>query len=127
MRLNPDCIRDILFTVEDVVDLDNFMIYDEKSCYDRLLKYDTKEVMYHIKQCELSGLLTKVHWFSGDNCAIIDLSPTGHQFLADVRSDMNWNKTKEIAKNIGSTSLDTLRSVAGNVIADLMRSQFLQS
>ena len=40
--------------------------------------------------------------------------------LANIRNDNNWNKTKNIAKQMGSFSLETLKDVASNVISDLI-------
>jgi hypothetical protein len=70
--------------------------------------------------CELSHLITKVHWTIGGPCIIVDLSPMGHEFLANIRADTNWNKTKEIAKAVGSESLNILAQIAGQVINSLI-------
>ena len=43
---------------------------------------------------------------------IEDLTYEGHQFLADIRSDTTWNKTKETAKNIGTESLHAIKDIA---------------
>lgn len=126
MKLNPDCIRDILLTVEDNTSFGVYMRYDSDSSYSLLNKYTLDEVRYHIKQCELSQLLTKVTWFLDGGCMIFDLSPNGHQFLADIRSDSNWNKTKLIAKSVGTSSLTAIKEIATNVIAELIKSQFQQ-
>lgn len=58
------------------------------------------------------------------SCIIEDLSPSGHQFLADIRSDNNWNKTKSIAKSVGASSLTAIKEIATNVIAELIKAQF---
>ncbi|WP_217077715.1 DUF2513 domain-containing protein [Clostridium baratii] len=121
MRLNPDCVRDILFTVEDNTGFCNPMRYDANSEYEILKSYSSQEILYHIKQCELSGLLTKVSWFLNGDCLIYDLSPYGHEFLANIRSNTNWNKTKEISKKVGSTSLNVLSQIAANVISELIK------
>lgn len=122
MKLNPDCIRDILLTVEENTGYETNMRYPED--YPLLSSYSQEEIFYHIKQCELSDLLTKVHWFIGGECMIIDLSPQGHKFLADIRSDSTWNKTKEISKKVGSSSLDTLKKIATSVVTEIIKSQF---
>ncbi|EJO5347306.1 DUF2513 domain-containing protein [Clostridium botulinum] len=122
MRLNPDCIRDILLTVEESTDFNSTMCYPDD--YELLSKYSNNEVLYHIKQCELSELVTKVSWFIDSACNIHDLSPEGHKFLADIRSDTTWNKTKEISKKVGSSSISALKEIATGVITELIKSQF---
>ena len=124
MRLNPDCIRDILFTVEESTGFTSSMRYPSENKFPRLNSYSTEEVLYHIKQCEDAYLISQVHWFIGGSCLITDLTPEGHQFLANVRSDTTWNKTKEISKNIGSSSLDAIKQIATGVITELIKSQF---
>jgi hypothetical protein len=123
MRLNPDCIRDILLTVEENTGFTKFMNFNSNSEYEKLSTYAKEEVLYHIRQCEESSLLTGAQWYLGGDCMISDLSPYGHQFLADIRSETNWNKTKEISKNIGSFSLDSLKQIASTVISELIKSQ----
>ncbi len=124
MKLNPDCIRDILITIEDNTGFGKYMSYNLNSTYDLLQKYTFDEVRYHIDQCELSNLITKVNKFIDGSCLIQDLSPSGHQFLADIRSDNNWNKTKSIAKTVGTSSLTAIKEIATNVIAEVIKAQF---
>ncbi|WP_160688381.1 DUF2513 domain-containing protein [Clostridium sp. C2-6-12] len=141
MKLNPDCIRDILLTVEDTTSPSSVMAYrpseniyeslldDEASItpkieHKRLKPYTDEEIQYHINQCELSGFFTEISWFCGNSCFIQDLSPLGHQFLADIRTDTNWNKTKDIAKKVGSSSLSTLKDISAQVIAEVIKTTF---
>ena len=124
MKLNPDCIRDILLTVEETVSFGEVMRYDSDTAYTRLSAYTPDEVMYHIEQCELSGLLTKVNLFMAPGCLIHNLSPAGHEFLANIRNDTNWGKTKDVAKEVGSFSLTTLTQIAVNVVTALINKQF---
>lgn len=125
MKLNPDCIRDILFTVEDTTSFSSYMSVNPEECnYEKLKSYSSEEILYHIKQCELTGFLTKVSWYLNAHCLIHDLSPSGHKFIADIRSDTNWNKTKEISKKIGSSSLDTLKQISIGVVSELLKNQF---
>ena len=124
MKLNPDCIRDILITIEDNTGFGKYMSYNLNSTYDLLQKYTFDEVRYHIDQCELSNLITKVNKFIDGSCLIQDLSPSGHQFLADIRSDNNWNKTKSIAKTVGTSLVTAIKEIATNVIAEVIKAQF---
>ena len=120
MRLNPDCIRDILFTVEDESGFGKFVQFNDNKDFVRLEKYSLDEVLYHIQQCEHVGFLTKVDWFIDGSCLIYDLSPSGHEFLANIRADTNWNKVKQTAKNVGSESLSVLGQIAGQVISAML-------
>lgn len=124
MRLNPDCIRDILLAVEENTSYSTAMEFSTYTQFDELKQYSTEEILYHIKQCELSGLLTRVDWFMGGGCLIHDLSPKGHEFLANIRSDNVWNKTKETAKSIGSFSLTALTQIAVSVVSAMIKEKF---
>nr|DAJ98194.1 MAG TPA: YjcQ protein [Caudoviricetes sp.] len=123
MILNPDCIRDILIYVEENTNLQRIVSISPKSLPDELSKYTGNEVMYHIKQAELSSLLNVASWYLDGGCSIYYLLPEGHQFLADIREDNNWNKTKDIAKSVGSNSLDSLKQIATGVITALVQSK----
>lgn len=142
MKLNPDCIRDILFTVEEKTSpssqfvykpsekyINRFLLDDEceeepQVIHERLKSYTDEEILYHINQCELSGFFTDVNQCTGYLFFIQDLSPLGHQFLADIRSDTNWNKTKDIAKKVGSFSLNTLKDISVKVVSDVISKSF---
>lgn len=121
MKLNPDCIRDILFVVENNATYSNDV--SEETIFKELdSKYPREEILYHVRQCEHSGLFLKVvHYFGG--FSIQDLSPYGHQFINDIRQDNNWNRTKDIAKNVGSFSLDVLKDISSQVISTLISNQ----
>lgn len=121
MKLNPDCVRDILFVVEEYSTYSNDV--SEDKLYEKLVpKYSQEEILYHVRQCEHSGLFLKVqHYFGG--FSIQDLSPYGHQFINDIRQDTNWNRTKDIAKNVGSFSLDVLKDISSQVITNLISNQ----
>lgn len=92
-----------------------------------LSSYFDDEIRYHVRQCELSGLLYRVHALSGGgelSYLIEDLTPKGHEFLANIRKDTVWNGVKDVAGKVGSTSLSALTQIASNVIAELIKSQF---
>ncbi len=123
MILNPDCIRDILICVEKNTDLQHMFSLSPDNLPDELNHYTGNEVMYHIKQAELSNLLSVTSWYLNGGCSIHYLLPEGHQFLSDIREDNNWNKTKDIAKSVGSNSLDSLKQIATGVITALIQSK----
>lgn len=123
MRLNPDCIRAILLTVEEKCDFSTHWEYEKHNLDSQYLaEHSHEEIIYHIKQCHESNLISGVHYYDGGLTVLIwDLTPAGHQFLADIRKETNWNKTKEIAKTVGSDSLETLKQIATGVITTLIQ------
>lgn len=123
MKLNPDCVRDVLLYVESNTDLKHFASISPSQMPDELSKYSADEVMYHIKQAELSALLDVPSWYLNGGCLIKYLLPEGHQFLANIREDNNWNKTKDIAKSVGSNSLDAIKQIATGVITALIQAK----
>lgn len=89
----------------------------------RVEKYPIDEVLYHIRQCKEAGLLTGVTYSSSGGYYISDLSPSGHEFLADIRNDSVWSKTKDGAKAIGAESLRAISEIAKSVISNLISSK----
>lgn len=125
MKLNPDCIRDILLTIESIPGMNYYYRFNEESIKNDFNNYSKEEIFYHIRQCDMAGFLYKVSFTLDGECTVADLTPAGHQFLADIRSDNVWNKTKSVAKEIGAYSLDTLSKIASAVITEFVRLQFL--
>lgn len=120
MKLNPDCIRDILFEVESEVTSTKMCIIDPDEIPLRLNKYSVDEITYHTNQAYLSNLILKPEVFYDYSITIPDLTPKGHELLNNIRQDTNWNKTKEISKKVGSTSLDAITKIASGVITTLI-------
>lgn len=121
MELNPDCIRDILLDVERVVNPKTRYCFPSQS--QKLLEtYSKDEILYHILQCNYTGFFIGFQRYSRESCFIGDLSPKGHQFLANIRQDTNWNKVKTVAETVGSKSLDVLSNIASDVIATVAKS-----
>lgn len=132
MKLNPDCTRNILLSVEKVSAVGVFpmYVYDARvPCPPQGIaieiseEYNIEEIMYHIRQCFLCDLFYGYKEFSG-MCQITDLSPAGHEFLANTRKNEIWGKTKTIASKIGCVSLDALIKISSNVISELIKSEF---
>ena len=120
MKLNPDCIRDILLTVEDNCTINNGIRLPDNN-FEKLNKYTIDELMYHVRQCALSEFFYRVIEISDGSYFVTDLSPQGHEFLADIRKDNNWNKVKEVSSKVGSNSLKAIMQIASSVVADLIK------
>lgn len=123
MRLNPDCIRDILLTVEEKTGFPAIIEYHKDMQVPRLDSFSKEEIFYHLSQCKQSNLIHDVK-FNHSGCIIYGLTPSGHRFIEDIRSDTIWTKTKEISKSIGSSSLEVLKQISVGVASELIKTQF---
>lgn len=90
MRLNPDCIRDLLLTAEEHEN----MLYPGN--FNLLDKYDRQEVIYHIKQCHMSELILVTEYANDGGYRISDLTPKGHELVSQIRPEFNWSKITKI-------------------------------
>ena len=129
MRLNPDCVRDILISIEQIADgstgfswwrIEDFRSQEE---FASLRAYSVEEVEYHVYQCKHHGFFIGAQLHSDGGFTVVDLSPTAHEFLANIRTDENWRRTKSVAQEVGSFSLSTLSGIAANVIAAIIKQQ----
>ena len=125
MKLNPDCIRDILIAIENTVDSETGLSFSSEGLVPPMDKYDYNTVLYHIRQCDKSGLIDGVKYYdSGTWGYIADLSPDGHRFLADIRSDTVWHKVLSICEKIGTTSVPAIMQISANVITAIIKAEF---
>lgn len=125
MKLNPDCIRDILLTIEQIPDLHHHLDFNSETISELFPMYSFDEVMYHLHQCELNGFFVNPSHNASYSCyTVYDLAPSGHTFLANIRNDTFFNNVKEICKKLGIISLEGLTTVASNCTMMLIKSYF---
>lgn len=108
MQLNPDCIRDILLTVEANEDME----YPGK--YELLDKYDCQEVIYHLKQCHMEGFFSEMTTYLFDDYTVEGLSPQGHDAVAKIRSEKAWKKVLKKLLEVG-VSIKSLIDIIGTL------------
>lgn len=126
MKLNPDCIRDVLLIVEAASTSDNFVQFPEDWPETSFKAFSFEEIRYHIEQCFMSGLLIEPRRHTRDmsgHIFIRDISPSGHEFLANIREERNWKETKSLASKAGSLSLKVLESIAAGVATAFVNKQ----
>lgn len=137
MRLNLDCVRDVLFCVEKHAGLrtfcpfvdvnsDVFEVFEETPHIfpfqsELLNSYDNDELFYHVRYCVDAGLLYELEDSSSSQIIITDLTPKGHEFIANARSNDNWNKAKEIGGKIGAFGLDMASKITEGVVTALLK------
>lgn len=142
MRLNPDCIREVLLCVEEHTGYNQIAVFIDvetaKKISDflgdmplveeyqlKLLEgYDLSELMYHLNYCIKDDLLEVVEDPTAGTVSTLinDLTPKGHQFLADIRHKTVFEKTKSITTELGVESLSSFRKIAESVTSEIVKS-----
>lgn len=123
MKLDPDCMRDILLCMEDAPYLEEL---SPETIYDALPNYTRDDINYSIIKLKEAGFIDAIIKEYGSKLIILrldDITYNGHQFLADVRSDNVWHSVKEVSKKVGSNSLNSISQIATGVISAIIKSQ----
>ena len=119
MKLNPDCVRDILLTLESKTEYGTIVSISTDD--ERLRSYTAAELLYHLNQCEMTGFFYNPSWDLSGNFSVMDITPSAHEFLANIRNDTNWNKVKDVSKKIGSDSLSVIKDIAIGIISEIVK------
>ena len=122
IRLNPDCVRDILLYCEDnctFTESAEFASGAPLTVDGRSYEWDV--LAYHLRQCELTGYFYRAEHDMCGTYYVADLAPVAHEFLANIRRQDNWEKVKATAAKVGSASLSALSSIAAEVIGAAVR------
>lgn len=115
MKLNKDCIRDLLLYLEENLN------YKDKVTINtlKLKNYTKDELMYTADRLiEANYINAKICWNSMTSYLIVvnSLTYIGHQFLDTIRDDGIWKETKSKASKIASISLPILQELAASFI-----------
>lgn len=124
MKLNIDCIRDLLLIVESDTSPGAPICFT--ALQEKLSDYSDDDIVYTALKLEEAGFIicnTRNARTYHPSLIITELTIYGHQFLEDIRSEKNWSKVKSVSKSVGSASLNVLSEIASSVIAGLIKSQ----
>lgn len=126
MKFNPDCVRDILISIESM-EYNGVLTVD--MLHEQHPKYTPEVLSYHCLKLYEAGfvdcsVINTTGYRIKQVSRINDLTYNGHQFLAEIRSDNIWNKTKETAKAIGVLSVQSLASIATELVKSAIQSRF---
>ena len=123
MKLNPDCMRDILLVMEDIP-------YDESLSFSKLsnelTSYNEDDLRDSCLKLYEAGFIEVLKRETNHGTLILkirDITYTGHQFLADIRSDNVWSKTKGVLSKVGSNSVSTISQVASGILTLIIKSE----
>ena len=130
MKLNPDCVRDLLLTLEELLQFDDNMEYptifsEAIESTPQMRAYSKQEIAYTTLKLIEAGYINAAP-IPGDNCyngaLYSSITYLGHEFLDTVRPPDVWEETKSKAKKIGSFALDVLSKIAIGIITSRINS-----
>ena len=122
MKLNPDCIRDVLLYLEE-----NLTITPEleiKSLalgqIEKALPYSQEELGNTLLVLGEAGFIKETHNMTGGNkiysMSVSRITYAGYQFIETIRPKTVWARTKHILKQLGSFSLELIKDVGIDVL-----------
>lgn len=123
MKLNHDCVRDLLLYIEE------HSSYDTKIDVNKLKfkNYSNSDLIYTADKLFEANYLNciKSNQFNNSSPSIIIKSITydGHQFLDNIRDDGVWKNTKSILSKFTSTSLGIISDISSQIISNIILKQ----
>lgn len=125
MRLDMDCVRNVLLALEKLTEVDENHLHQRITTEDvcaEIPNSDEKEVynaLYTLYQAEY------IEADELDVCGYSDLiieaiTWSGYELLNNLRSDQVWKGVKEKIKPLGTVSINVLSQLATKVVSDLL-------
>ena len=137
MKLNSDCIRDVLLALEKSLTYrtdeegrleKSTVSLHELDCI--LIRYTKEEIFYTLSNLEQAGYIQMTVNWAGNSiyrCFVSCITFQGHEFLEKIRSDQSWNKVKAGAAAIRNYSLDAISAIANGVTSAAITAYFEKS
>ena len=128
MKLNYDCVRSVLLTVEKSKTIDeelNINPVTVETIFEQLPKYEDNEIFpkytidrYEQKLKEAGYINAALHFAAGHfiDGAVSSITYSGHEYLDNIREPEVWRKVKTMLKNAGATTLPLISQAAQMLI-----------
>lgn len=122
MKLNHDCVRDLMILAEESLDMSNYIRCSKVE----MKPYSTDEIIYAACKLQEVGLIdANITKFmnGGRDVTISDITWTGHEFLDNIRDDKVWKQTKGVVSTLTSVSLNMISNIASQVLTNIINKQ----
>lgn len=122
MKLNYDCVRSVLLTVEKSKTIDeelNLNPLAVETIFEQLPKYEDNEILYTIEKLKEAGYINAaLHFAAGHfiDGAVSSITYSGHEYLDNIREPEVWRKVKTMLKNAGAITLPLISQAAQMLI-----------
>ena len=122
MKLNYDCVRSVLLTVEKSKTIDeelNLNPLTVETIFEQLPKYEDNEILYTIEKLKEAGYINAALQFAAGHFidgAVSSITYSGHEYLDNIREPEVWRKVKAMLKNAGTITLPLISQAAQMLI-----------
>ena len=126
MKLNHDCLREVMLAIEDIdiaeipFGTDNYYLYEDIKLVE---KYSKEDILYSLIQLTDAQYIDGSVEGYGDGETGVTFSKItwkGHEYLDTVRDPKVWKQTKAATSKLASVSIDIVTQVATNVSLKLL-------
>lgn len=126
MKLNEECIRDILFYLEDSLVIKDGKEFStitlnqlQEALSDKYAKDDVFYSVYNLHEIHfIEGRIKDINDMKMFFCEINNITYLGHQFLNTVRPEPIWDKTKNVVAKVGNHTLGFIEKVAHDIAVE---------
>ena len=123
MKLNHDCVRDLLLYLEE-----NLTCENKIAIHNLQLKHYTKpELIYTADKLTEANFIKCIRKDCYDDNAVTlfakSITYEGHQLLDTIRDDGVWKETKKIANKVATVPIKMLSEIGTKVITDIISKQ----
>ncbi|MCX2885906.1 DUF2513 domain-containing protein [Bacillus velezensis] len=110
MKLNRDCMRDVLLTVEEEVGFKDSVSIQTLHTFPRLKEYELVDIFYCVEKLMEARFVVGITYKGG--AGVSELTFKGHEFIESIRDDDVWNKTKNELGKVGGATLPIIVELA---------------
>lgn len=120
MKLNYDCIRDVLLYLEENLRLDENLSFqtisfDKLYPAESLASYSREDIFYTLYNLDEVGFIDAEIQYGNDGpyyAYVENITYAGHEFLSVIRPKKVWDKTKSFLSQIGTASIPIILEYA---------------
>lgn len=126
MKLNYNCIRDVMLVCEDLLVLTpdlEFECISPDDIHSTIPSYSIEEIVYVLMLLDEAGYLHCLYSESDDQISemtVLRLTYSGHQLLDTIRPEPIWKKTINILSKAGAVTLPLISDTASSLLTSLI-------
>lgn len=130
MKLDPDCIRDVLLCLEKYLESDEYnqpgkLTLSKFSRLPEVSKYSEDEILYTSEKLHEGGFINLYKLISDNKvyfASYNSITYEGHQLIDSIRPETAFQKTKKTLSKVGEFALATFERVAVQCFVELFKS-----